>query len=230
MCSFFSGKDSTPFIIRIFKKFIREWTGSARDVIYAYPVTDAFDYVIIQPIKLATFSAGWKITAVYEVVNTDQMNKETADLFRLFKGMECELVSEGLLRRRFYFRSFEPLNALRNYLPEITISNELVNMLNENEKIMSLIRSVKPDALTVTLDSLPLEFKPFSDLGEAILQGMISFFKNPAHITWLISVGRLFTRGLDTQKVADGVFYLLEEIAINLKNKMKNYLAEAQLE
>jgi len=217
-----------PFIIRILRKHITEWTGSARGVIFANPISHAFDYLIIHAIRIATFSAGWRIIAVYQAFRNDAMNEEMEDVYRRLKGMECELLSKGVLKKRYQFKPLDSLKALRAFLPQITVSDEIARTLNDSEKINSLLSLARPDTLTVTLDSLPSAFKPFSDLAEASLQGMIYFFKKPGHITWLISAGKLFVRGLDSQKVADSLFSLLEEIAHNLRNMMKAYSVTRQ--
>jgi len=209
----------TPFIVRVFEKHIKDWKQGG-GLVYATPKRSVYTYLMFQKKSIAFFETKWYITALYEVVNRDNMNEALEALYRKLKGMECSLESKGLIRKDIYFKENEFLSELRLYLPDITISNDIAKALNEDEEVMDLLQTVKPDDLTISLHSIPSEYQPFIGSKEAVVHGMIEFYTKPLYISWVITLGKMLGQSPGVEKKGDNIIKLLEEIADILKWKM----------
>ena len=210
-----------PFIVKVFEKHIDTWS-SAAGAIYAKPRKAGFDHIILRS-KSILLDTRWYISAVHDVVGEPSMDDLSRRLYRRLKGMECILESKGFLGRKKHFRPSDTLNQLSLFLPEIKVSDELSTMLNDSEEIMSLVRSILPDEMTIALHSMPAKYQPNSK--EAAMRGMVAFYERPTQITWIITLVRRFQRGPSATRKADEIIELLDKITTVLRGKMEDLRA-----
>lgn len=139
-----------------------------------------------------------QLSCSLNLVPDGEMSKEKMHIFRQLKGMEFEL---NWVHKRIFFR--EPrlvspayLSQLKDRMASFKISDSLIRFLSEDEKLMGLIQSIKPDDLGVKLVCFAEEVESAqgpdkTDLSETLLDSIIEFYKKPSEITWVISAAKL---------------------------------------
>lgn len=209
----------TPFIVKLFEHHIRNWGGSS-SIVQALPKNANFSYLMFTQSRVGLFETKWNISAVYEAVSREEMNEDAANLFRKIKGLECSMTSKGLIRKTYRFRHLGILDELQKELPEFKPSEELSEILNQDPRLEQLLNSLKPDDMSISLHSIPLEYQPFARSLEATVKGMAEFYKNPTYITWVVTFSRMISRGPGVQKIADNAMELFNHIFEILNRKM----------
>jgi hypothetical protein len=209
----------TPFIVKLFERHIRNWGGSS-SIVQALPKNANFSYLMFSQSRVGLFETKWNISAVYEAIPREAMNEEAAILFRKIKGLECSMTSKGLLRKTYRFKPLSILQELQKELPEFKPSDELSELLNQDAQLIQLLNALKPDDMTISLHSIPLEYQPFARSLEATIKGMAEFYRNPSYITWVVTFSRMISRGPGVQKIADNAMELFNHIFEIINRKM----------
>lgn len=90
--------------------------------------------------------------------------------------------------RRRLFKPNPILDDLREYIPDLQVSTELADLLNQDRSIMNSMLRLKPSSLSITLFSIPPEYQPFTMYREALMKGMAEYYKLPLAIRWHVSI------------------------------------------
>lgn len=129
------------------------------------------------------------------VVPRDSMDERGREMYRVLKGLECELEKRGTLRRRPVFVPRKRLARLRGRLPGLTISSTLAERLNGDSELMETLKRLDPLEVTVGLKSIGdfpnVSLKEGQDPLEAI---EAAFYEDPEEIVWEPLIAVMLTR------------------------------------
>lgn len=160
----------------------------------------------------------YSILAVYTVCDEDHMDESMDPVYRLLKGFECVWD-----RRKKTFTSNPSLFQLKEFIPELEISDRLASSLNGDQEVNRLLAEVEPNSISITLFSLPPEYQPFRNVREAVLKGMVEFYKLPLAIRWNVSLVK--THPLLSKPPIQPIFSLLEAILRVIKSEVEKALS-----
>ncbi|MCX8162633.1 MAG: hypothetical protein N3E44_06610, partial [Candidatus Bathyarchaeota archaeon] len=73
-------------------------------------------------------------------------------------------------------------------IPDLQVSTELADLLNQDKSIMNSMLRLKPSSLSITLFSIPPEYQPFTMYREALMKGIAEYYKLPLAIRWHVSI------------------------------------------
>jgi hypothetical protein len=228
-CIMFKGRKirETPFIVRVFDKYIQAYSVNKEGMIFAQPRTPS----IINSLTFRSMPVGilgfgetkWYVTAVHEIVGRDQMNSETANFYRRLKGMECEVEVKGTITKKVIFKPNRSLNKLKPQIPALQISDRLCKILERNTEIADLIKAIKPVEMSIGLHSIPelLQIPGEHDNSiDPVIQRTIYYFNNPTSITWIATLSTLFQELPFVQNKAKSVIRLFSEIFQTIKREL----------
>lgn len=211
-----------PFIVRLFDKYVHSYSSS-QGVIFVEPKgSTLIKSLAFRPTSVGVFGFGetkWYVTAVYEAVGRTQMDEEAAQLYRNFKGTECQLEVKGVLRKKITFKPHEKLTRLKRHIPTLQVSDRLCKLLEKEEKVVDLIKSIKPGEMSVGLHSIPELYQvpdesapEYSASTDPVTQKTVYYFHNPTSITWVTTLSTLFHPGPRVKKKADAVICLFNQV------------------
>ncbi|MEM1570205.1 MAG: hypothetical protein QXL27_08295 [Candidatus Bathyarchaeia archaeon] len=203
---------TTPFLVQLFKDYIKDWKDYQGLVVCTPKKALGYTRLLISSRTVGFFDRIWIVSGVLEYVNKESMGSLEAELYRKLKPLECNIVRRGFIRKNWFFTSSPYLEKMRSLIPEFKASSNLVDKLNQNTEIMSLIRSVKPDKFSISLLSLPIEYQPFARDENAAVKGMVEFYKSPENITWVITLEGMFNRWIGIEKKGHEVMDLMRKV------------------
>lgn len=223
------GKDKPffekPFIVSVFNRYVKDWKNIG-GLIYVTPKEIPFNYLVFQRRPVGFFETAWRISAFHEAFGGKDMNKGLEDLYRTLKGMECELKWESFLPRRGCFKINPFLKELRLRVADLQISDELANLLNEDKDVMSLVKRINPDGLTVGLHSIPSECPSLAEAGDFLVSLVEEFYRKPAGITWLIVLDTQLDRIPGVNRKAEEIVRLFNAILRVLSEAVKRHYSD----
>jgi hypothetical protein len=216
-----------PFIIMVFDKYVQSYSINQEGMISTQLKTPS----IIQSLTFKSTPIGflgfgetkWYLTAVHEVVGKDQMNTEAAELYRRLKGMECEVEVKGTIRKEVFFKPHKSLSELKLQIPTLQISNKLCRVLEENNVITDLVKTINPAEMSIELHSIPelmQTSKEKSTQIDPIIEKAVHYFNNPTSITWIATLSTLFQELPFVQRKADSVIQLFNDIFITIRREL----------
>jgi hypothetical protein len=191
---------TTPFLVQLFKDYIKDWKDYHGFVVCTPKKMLGYTKLLISSRTVGFFDRIWIVSGVLEYVTRESMGSFEAELYRKLKPLECNIVRRGFIRKSWSFTPSPYLEKMRSLIPELEVSNRLVDKLNNNAEIMSLIKSVKPDKFSISLLSLPIEYQPFARDEDAAVKGMVEFYKSPESITWVVTLEGMFNRWIGIEK------------------------------
>jgi hypothetical protein len=217
----------TPFIVRVFEKHIQTYSVNKEGMIFVQLKTPSTIKGLTfksKPIGILGFGeTKWSVTAVNEIIGRDQMNNEMADLYRRLRGMECEVDVKGVITKRVIFRPSGSLTELKPYIPTLQVSDRLCKILEDNTEIIELIKTIRPDEMSIGLHSIPemlqIPSEPSTPI-DPVIQQTVHYFNNPTSITWIITLSTLFQELPFVQRKADSVIELFNEIFQTIKREL----------
>jgi len=189
---------NAPRYVQALIGYIEDWKPTSRGMIL-YLKDEKIKEVLIQYRRLSMcFDVKTQLSCSVNIVSKIEMDKEKIELFRQLKEMECELnwINKSIFFREPRFVSPPYLNLLRDRIPGFKINDSLRRYLSQDKNLMKLICAIKPDDLIIKLICFNPEVRPteaFDNLSEALLDSIIEFYRNPAEITWVISVAKLLS-------------------------------------
>jgi hypothetical protein len=217
----------TPFIVRVFDKYVQAYSINKEGMIFAQPRTPSIiNSLTFRSIPVGIMGFGetkWYVTAVHEIVGRSQMNSETADFYRRLKGMECEVEVKGTITKKVFFKPNRSLNELKLQIPALQISDRLCKILERNMEITDLIKAIRPAEMSIGLHSIPelLQIPSESDNSiNPIIQKTIYYFNNPTSITWIATLSTLFQELPFVKNKAESVILLLSEIFQTIRREL----------
>ncbi len=176
-------------------------------------------FIRSQPISFS-FDVKQSFLGVVRIVPSVK-SEEDANLYRSLKGLECYLKYSGLFRRNAFFNSREELNTLKEMVPSMVISDNLITRLNNDPELKKLIMDIKPSELTILLKSVHEELLPFVTSKEYLLRAEAKFYENPTEVTWYITLTHMLIRGPKFTKNVRGIFEIMEIIGKHLREVSK---------
>jgi len=147
------------------------------------------------------------------IIPEEDMNANHYSQYRELKGLECEIHWSGFIRKNVKFVTHKELIDLRSYIPELKLSNELIDALNSNSELISLISSLRPDDLVVTLDSVNPSDMVSIRSKEDLLECKTKFYQKPTKVVWLNIMSMMFIRRPGYQKRAENLIRILNLIS-----------------
>jgi len=211
----------TPYIVNLFRKYVKDWRNIG-GLIYVTPKEIACNYLVFQRRPAGFFDTAWRISVLYDVLGGGSMNTALEDLYRKLKGMECSLEWEGLLPRKGVFKINPFLKELRLHIDDLQISDELANILNEDEEVMGLVKKLNPDGLTVGLHSIPSKYPLLTEPRDFLLSLVKEFYRKPMGITWLIVLDTQFDRIPGVNRKVEDAVRLFNAILRILREEVKH--------
>jgi len=157
------------------------------------------------------FESKTELSCQLDIIPEGQMSEAVIEAYRRLVPMECELTYTGSFVKKPVLRPLRVLERLRKEIPELTNDDALIKRLSENETLMKLLLSVRPDDFVVMLQSFNVEGPATSGGGpEGLTKMMAEFYKNPTKVTWLISLTRMIPRGPGTKNLYRNIFGVLK--------------------
>ncbi|UCG01503.1 MAG: hypothetical protein JSW11_18040, partial [Candidatus Heimdallarchaeota archaeon] len=98
----------------------------------------------------------WQFIASVVIVDKEDFSCSLIPVFQRLKGLECEFSKKGLIRKNYQIESYHFLKYLQKEIPNLVLSDYLVEALWEDVSLKDIISTISPDALTVTLFSQPI--------------------------------------------------------------------------
>lgn len=203
---------TTPFLVQLFKDYIKDWKDYQGFVVCTPKKMLGYTRLLISSRTVGFFDRIWIVSGVLEYISKESMGNLETELYRRLKPLECNIVRRGFLRKNWFFTPSPYLEKMRSLIPEFKASSNLVDKLNQDAEIMSLIRSVKPDKFSISLLSLPIEYQPFARDENAAVKGMVEFYKSPENITWVITLEGMFNRWIGIEKKGHEVMDLMRKV------------------
>ncbi|MEM2049965.1 MAG: hypothetical protein QXZ11_02445 [Thermoproteota archaeon] len=200
----------TPFQVRIFNRYIKNWK-TIGNLIYAEPNEPWCNYILFQPKPVGLFEIVWNISVFYEAVRKEDMNNTLEEAYRTLKGMECFLEWESSIRRRGVFKENPFLKELCSHI-NLKISNKLAELLNSDLEVMKLVNKIKPETITISLNSIPATYEKLSESKPSFISITEEFYRKPTSIIWIISLDKMLTQTFSASKKANDIICLFKEI------------------
>ena len=211
---------STPIVIVLGDR-IAKWQGSASRLMIV-PRSANFDLLFYarEPISFALETKD-KFIAQVTVVPEDMMNDVWAEVYRRVKPMECELVWEGIFRKKAVFRPSKNLRALAKCIHGLRPDNTLSNMLISDPLIRDLMTKLRPGDLYISLKSMSEVDTYFISDKEMARNVEAAYYSNPQEITWYITYVTILVRGPRYREKILAVYDLMDRIALRIKEMCK---------
>ena len=162
-------------------------------------------------------------TGIVEVVDKNSMNATYKDLYRKLKNMETQLNWSRFMRKP-YFGPHHTLETVQSFIPSIRVDNTLSGKLNSDKQLISLIKKIQPDNLSVTLSVVDPEQQFLVSSKEDFKNMLVAYYEDPKSITWIITLEKAILRDFFFVQTCRGVYDILERVAVyvyNLSREMK---------
>jgi len=203
----------TPDIVKALEDKIVDWDYTVGGILI-HP-KDALVKELL--VKYIPVSIGFELKTEFicptVVVREADMDTAHCSKYRKLKGLECEILWRGFARKKVEFKTHKELLELQSLILELKMGNELIDTLNSNSELVSLISSLRPDDLAVTLDSINNSDISYIQSKEDMLEHKVRFFQKPTKITWLTKVSMMLIRRPGYQKRAENLIRILHLIS-----------------
>lgn len=201
------GTFQIPLIIRCLKDKIAEW-DYVGGVIRVLPKDASFDVLTLRASRpiAALFERMENFECAVKITSEEDMNERGRNLYQCLKGMECELTRTGVLRKNWLF-TFLPQQ------PNVKMDDRLIKALSSDQDLSSMIHSVKPDELSISLyfrAPIDVYARPSK---EKVSAAMTEYYQNPKEIAWVITVSKVTPHFANYKGVITKIYNLLEYIS-----------------
>ncbi len=142
-----------------------------------------------------------------QVLSRKEMREEGVKLYRRLKGLEATLEYKGILRNKPVFISRPVLKLIS---PSIVVNEALVDKLNGDERLIRLIKQIKPSAFRIVLKSVN-EYLASQDRN--LLEMEREYFEEPSEVAWILVVSAILPRGPGYKKKVLGIVEMLDRAA-----------------
>jgi len=181
-----------PLPVRYLKDKVKSW-GVSGDSVVIVPKDASFDELHVRRILLQ-WGFGefkWQFTGFINVVQKDEMDEKSPQIYRALKNLETDLKWVGLLTKKPLFEVASDLRELALHIKGLRPSGELAQMLNSKDGILKLVHKVRPDLLRIRLESIHLgDIEPSYTDEVGPLDLIRRYYENPHRVMWLIAVTR----------------------------------------
>lgn len=163
------------------------------------------------------------MTTSLTYIPREEMNEQNKKVYQIMKGLECILDYQGFLLKKPYFKTRPELHTLNKQLGgAIKIDNTLLDRLNQDQKLISLIKSLKPSDVRVMLKSFDVPtFMPGDKIG--MLAAEVEYYNDPSEVTWLISISLLIPVTVFFARNVKKALNIIRHIAYHL-NEVCSYI------
>ncbi|MFX0086029.1 MAG: hypothetical protein ACFFAU_10155, partial [Candidatus Hodarchaeota archaeon] len=175
-----------------------------------------FDSILFLPKRLS-YSADrtWKFIASVPIIIRSDFLPENIILFQMLKGVECELIRSGFLKKQYQFKTNSLLLSLQEEIPSLKINNLLMENLNQDVDLIKLISVISPESMDFQLFSPHIEANDLNDY-RVKFKGL---FNNPEEIIWNIIIEKYLDTIITRKKytvILDSLIQALEESSIHV--------------
>lgn len=199
-----------PDVVKVLSAFLTKWNPTIGGTL-VYPKDTLFEEMLIKTVPVGLgFENATEFSCSVNVVPEEEMDEKKREIYRRLKGMECELEYEGTISKKPRFKPSESLSKLTRFVPSLLISNDLVNTLHNEGKLISLIRTVRPDELKFSLISVTqADFAEIATSSEGMLSSMARFYNEPKRIVWVFKLKKMITKGPKYSRDVIGAFNIV---------------------
>lgn len=212
-------KDPVP--VYYLKEKIESWGVSGDSVVMA-PRDASFDELHVRRVFLQ-WGFGefkWQFTGFIKVVSSDEMNEQSAELYRVLKNLETDLMWKGVILKRPIFAVSSNLKDLALRIDSLKPNDGLAEELNSNEGVLELVRRAKPDILRIRLESIPLKGPELVGADMVEMPDLARrYYENPYRVVWLIAVTRMNLPNPWIGNLMKNSYNLVDAIAESVKRK-----------
>ncbi len=203
-----------PLEVIILGDYIREWRNVRGGILLTPKSHLHFDRLIIQSQYAISMEKIFSFSCMIDLVPEEGMGEDSRRLYRSFVGLAAELSWRGsIFWPRPLFKSHTLLDRLRDHIPEIRVSTELVDELNRSGPVIKMLRKVRPKSLHIVLSSfLRLPTEP-ADVEPDPIRRLVDYYHNPVEVSWVISLSKLIMRSIGYKKSFINIIRLLDLIS-----------------
>ena len=200
-----------------------EKTYKRQGLTYIIPKNSPYSeiHITFQPIGLG-FEKKYIFVGRLIVADIDQMNEEKAELYRIFKGMECELIFKGFIRKKVFFQNRKRLYEFKDRFTNIKINPKLSERLNKRDELLDILKKVEVAQALVVLKFTSVHAP---EIPEEAVKGLtkvvdvmeVAYYHNPLDIVWEPVIEVMLSRGPGFSKKVLNIYNALNLIGEELQ-------------
>lgn len=156
----------------------------------------------------------FEFSGLAEIITGKKMGKNAKSLFRSLIGLGSELSWSGFLLKKPRFKEYSVLGILKEHVPDLRISDELVKALNASDSVMQAVRKTRPDELYVALSCFTQAPSPeASSEFEEPIKHLAKYYHDPKEVVWVVNLNKLIPRVIGYKKAFVNVLRLVDSIS-----------------
>jgi len=208
-----------------------EWKEQ-RGILYGRPKSDDtfFHEIFVITKPIGFFEYKYIFTALYHALDSSEMDKNGVKAFRYLKGMECDLIVKGFLRKHFFFDFRKDLYQLSEMVEGLKLNPTLIENLNKNEELLSKIRKLGAIELNVRLKSISELYAPFIKGRDTLLQAEKAYYENPEELIWTVTLSMILSQGPSLRRNIKFIYDVLNIISKHIEEVTENVLRKSDLD
>jgi len=177
-------------------------------------------YITQVPIGFS-FDVKTIMTTSLTLIPKKDMDERGKRIYQTMKGMECILEYSGILVKKPSFIQRPELATLNKMVSGLSVSSTLRERLNDDQELISLIKSLKPSDVRVMLKSYDIPtFMPGDKVG--MLMSEADYFNDPSEVTWVISLSAMLPASIFYKRNVMKAFNIVRIIAGHVNESFKN--------
>lgn len=155
------------------------------------------------------------------LISKENMNDEGKRIYQTMKGMECVLEYSGILAKKPSFVQRPELATLSKMVNGLSVNSMLRERLNKDQELISLLKSLKPSDVRVSLKSYDLPmFMPGDKVGMLVSEA--NYFNDPGEVTWIISLSAMLPASIFYKRNVMKAFNIIKIIAKHVSESFKS--------
>jgi len=177
-------------------------------------------YITQVPIGFS-FDVKTIMTTSLTLIPKKDMDERGKRIYQTMKGMECILEYSGILVKKPSFIQRPELATLNKMVSGLSVSSTLRERLNDDQELISLIKSLKPSDVRVMLKSYDIPtFMPGDKVG--MLMSEADYFNDPGEVTWIISLSAMLPASIFYKRNVMKAFNIIRMIADHVNESFKS--------
>jgi len=197
--------------------------------LYIEPSDASFDYLIVRPHWIEfSFDRKWEFISILNLTlkKSTRKRKEVKEIYKNLKEFECEMKWRGLLRRKPYFKVLPTTLKLEGMLSNFKPNSRLAENLNNDFNLIKLIKSIRPDSVTVTLYLTDESLMYPIGSEEEYFMALANYLNaSKIQVSWTIVSFRCLHAGPFHKKNVIGMFDILDKISSHVKQVSSDYFS-----
>ncbi len=195
-----------------------EKTYKRQGLTYIIPKESPYSeiHITFQPIGLG-FEKKYIFVGRLVIADMDHMNERKVQLYRILKGMECELMFKGFIKKRLFFQNRKRLYEFKERFTNIQINPKLAERLNARKDLIETLKNIGVAGTLVILkftsvhapeipEEAVKELTKITDVME------VAYYHNPLDIVWEPAIEAMLSRGPGFTKKVINIYKALNMI------------------